>query len=246
MMIYQKNIKNTINDTMLSFILFDNLTDDETREMFKRLNNGKPLSAKARTLANTKDIEKLLEIGEHPLFEELPIKHTRENIVTIVSKSWLMLNEPIGISFEGQRFFKQVENIMVTQEEAEQLKAVFDYIVTLHDTLPKDNELTAKKPTILIDENDAENSYNNKNESFTDTDVAKRLYTETHLVSLVPFIWKAVNEKKDAQVIAEWLISFFTSNNKKYQDASMQGSAKSQSIKDRNDELQKSWDGFFK
>ena len=67
-------LKDFLNTVTFSVTYFDNLTKEEEKELFKRLNAGRPLSAKNRTLASAKDIETLLDIGSHKLFKIGPYR----------------------------------------------------------------------------------------------------------------------------------------------------------------------------
>ena len=91
------DIKYTLETASLNVIYFDDLEKEEEVEMFKRLNAGQPLSAKSRTLASCKNIEDLLRIGSHDLFEEMLSAKAKENKnqVILVMKAYTMLNTPI-------------------------------------------------------------------------------------------------------------------------------------------------------
>lgn len=65
------SVREKILNTSFQMIFFDNLTSIEEVELFRRLNSGKPLSSKERAVANTKDIDTVLEIGAHPIFNEM-------------------------------------------------------------------------------------------------------------------------------------------------------------------------------
>ena len=64
-------VQDILKDTTFSIIYFDNLSEDEERELFKRLNAGKPLSAKSKMLASCRDIKGLMDIGKHEVFTEM-------------------------------------------------------------------------------------------------------------------------------------------------------------------------------
>ena len=82
--------------------------------------------------------------------------------------------------------------------------------------------------------------------------VAKKLYTETHLVSLVPYFAQAVSDGIDEERMSDWLVEFFkpvdgdTSVSEDYNNASGSGSAKSVNIQLRNSALADSFAEFFK
>ena len=90
-----ESLKDHLNTVMFSVTYFDNLSKEEERELFKRLNAGKPLSVKSQLLASCNDIEGLMDIGAHPLFEEMLTDKARDNKnqVTLVMKAWCMLTD---------------------------------------------------------------------------------------------------------------------------------------------------------
>lgn len=221
-----EGLQDYLNTVTFSVTYFDNLTKDEERELFKRLNNGKPLSTKNRTLASAKNIEELLDIGSHKLFEEMLTDKARanKNQVTIVMKIWSMLNKDVrNISFASKDFNPEIEEAEISNDEKLQLAKVFDYVVGVHDELVSNHE----------------------------KDVAKKLYTETHLVSLIPFVKQSMDANINEAMVAEWLIAFFKTENDsdvytKYMEASSGGVARNASIVARHNALKESYKEFFK
>lgn len=219
-------IKDHLASVTFTVTYFDNLTKEEERELFKRLNAGKPLSTKSRLLASCKDIEGMLDIGSHKLFEEMLSDKARDNKnqVTIVMKSYCMLNQNINdVSFASKDFNPLVEETKISETEKLEMIEVFNLMYDVHSNLIERKE---KK-------------------------VAKKLYTETHMVSLVPFFKRAVENGIDENLMADWLVSFFgvdsgASVSDGYNEACGSGSAKSVNIIARNDALVDSYESFFK
>lgn len=219
-------LKDFLNTVTFAVTYFDNLTKDEERELFKRLNNGKPLSTKARTLASAKDIEGLLDIGSHKLFEEMLTEKSRanKNQVTIVMKIWTMLNRDVeNISFASKDFNPQIEKTEITDGEKLELVKVFDYVVNIHEELVENKE----------------------------KDVAKKLYTETHLVSLIPYVKQSIENGVSEAMFGEFLTNFFKTENDsdiytKYMEACSNGIARNASVVARHNALGESYRSFFK
>lgn len=220
-----EGLQEKIKNTRISVIYFDDLTKDEERELFKRLNAGRPLSTKSRTLASCNDIEGILEIGSHTLFDEmLTIKSKKnKNQVALVMKMWCMMNQKIeNVSFESRTFNPLIEKTRISEHQKEEMIKVFDMIVDAHNTL---NDIGEKK-------------------------IAKKLYTETHIVSLIPFFKKAIENDISEEMMANWLVSFFdcedsASVSDEYNEACGSGSAKPVSIMARNTILEESYNKFF-
>ena len=222
----EEELQDVINGATITVKYFDNLEQSQKAEMFRRLNNGKPLSAKSRTLASAKNIGSLLDIGSHTLFEEMLTEKARanKNQAVLVVKAWSMLNRKVeDISFASKDFNPMIEELDISTEEKQELVNVFDFIVDIH--------------TELVD--------------IKEKSVAKKLYTETHLVSLMPYIKDAVDNNISEAMFAEFLINFFkTENNSdvyaRYNDACSNAIAQNTSIVARHNALGESYKEFFK
>ena len=222
----EEELQDIIKDATITVKYFDNLEQYQKAEMFRRLNNGKPLSAKNRTLASAKNIEELLDIGSHQLFEEMLTEKSRanKNQAVIVAKALTMLNNDVeNISFASKDFNPAIEEMTISDGEKLKLIKVFDYVVNVHDEL-KDNH---------------------------EKDVAKKLYTETHLISLIPYVAIAMENNISESMFAEYLINFFKTENDsdvyaEYMEACSNAIAKNASIVARHTALGKSYGEFFK
>ncbi len=222
-----EGLQEKIKNARISVVYFDNLTKEEERELFKRLNNGKPLSTKSRVLASCRDIEGLIDIGSHKLFTEMLTEKAldNKNQVSIVMKIWCMINQDIAdVSFESKNFNSLMETTEISEEERLEMVQVFDLIMNTH--------------TVLMERKEKK--------------VAKKIYTETHLVSLVPYFAQAVSDGIDEERMSDWLVEFFkpidgdTSVSEDYNNAAGSGSAKNVNIQLRNSALADSFVEFFK
>lgn len=223
-----EEIQEIINTFNFTIYYFDDITPEEVREMFKRLNNGKPLSTKERNIANCEDIENIMEIGEHEIFHEMMNKkaYHAKKYVPIIVKMYLMIYEPLDeVSFEGKHFNPVIEKLRITEEEKKKLIDVFDLIEYVHDSIASDTDKASVK-------------------------IAKKIYKETHLVSLIPFVKKAVEENLNADIFTDWIMKFFSSTDgasisDEYNLASQAGSAKNENIQKRHRALEKNFEEFF-
>jgi len=221
-----EGLQNFLNTVTFNVTYFDNLTKEEEKELFKRLNAGKPLSTKSRLLASCNDIEGLLDIGSHRLFDAMLTDKAKENKnqVSMVVKSWCMMNQSIeDISFESKVFNPMLEKTEISETEKLAMIEVFNLIADTHD--------------YLID--------------CMEKKVAKKLYTETHLISLIPFFKKAVENEIDVELMVDWLLDFFGSVetatvSDSYNNACYGGVAKNVNIVARNTALEESYNDFFK
>lgn len=218
-----EEIKYSLETASLSIVYFDDLEKEEEVEMFKRLNSGQPLSAKSRTLASCKNIEDLLRIGSHDLFEEMLSAKAKENKnqVILVMKAYTMLNTPIeDISFTSKVFNPMVEQACISDGEEMELKDVFDYVQETH--------------AVLI--------------SRKERKTAKKMYTETHLISLMPYFKKAKDNGWTTSNMADFILEFYksdnTSNHEEYNVASSNAAASNGSIIARDRVLREAFDSM--
>jgi uncharacterized protein with ParB-like and HNH nuclease domain len=222
----EEELQDIIKDATITVKYFDNLEQHQKAEMFRRLNNGKPLSTKSRTLASAKNIVSLLDIGSHELFDQMLTEKARanKNHAVIVVKAWAMMTKNVeDISFASKDFNPMIEEAEITTEEKQKLANLFDFIVNVHDELIGNKE----------------------------KEVAKKLYTETHFVSLIPYIKEAMENGINEAMVAEWMINFYKTENNtdvysKYNDACSGGVAKNASIVARHEALGESYKEFFK
>ena len=222
----EEELQDVIKDATITVKYYDNLDQSQKAEMFRRLNNGKPLSTKSRTLASAKNIGSLLNIGSHKLFHEMLTEKSKanKNQAVIVVKAWTMLNREVEeISFASKDFNPMIEEVEISDKEKLELNSVFDFAVNVHDELVENKE----------------------------KDVARKIYTETHLVSLIPYINKSMENSINESMFGEWLVSFFKTENDsdvytKYMEACSNGVARNASVIARHNALGKSYEEFFK
>lgn len=223
-----EEIKEIINTFTFTIYYFDDITPDEIREVFKRLNNGKPLSTKERNIANCKDIENIIKIGQHNIFKEMMNEksYNAKKFIPIIIKMYMMVNKVIEeVSFEGRNFNPEIEQIVISEENKEKLNDIFDLMEYVHDSIASDTDKASAK-------------------------IAKKIYKETHLVSLIPFVKKAVEENLNADIFTDWVMKFFSSTDgasisDEYNLASQAGSAKNENIQKRHRALEKNFEEFF-
>ena len=218
-------IRNTISNFKINVYYFENLTLAEEREMFKRLNAGKPLTTKERNIANCADLENVMNLAKTDLIQNMFTAKglEKKNYVAVIMKIWTMcFNDIETVSFESKMFNRMIEDARIDNDEMRKMNDLFDYIYDIHQS-------------ILVK---------------SDKKTAKKLFTETHLVSVSPFIMKAMEKGYDTPDVANWFISFFqndseTSNNTEYNEVAKAGSARPESIKRRNAALEESYNEFF-
>ncbi len=220
-----EEIQDRIDGCMLTINYYESLTDDEVRIMFKKLNSGKPLSTKDRNLASCVDLKNINEIGKHPFFEDTltdKAKESRKYISLTMKLYEMMMKSPADISFDSKDFNDIISSISTTEDERKLMVHILDKAHAIW--------------SLLDDEDKAEKA------------AKKKLATETHLISLVPFLKRALDENVSDELFRDFLKDTYgkkTYVSERYMAACRAGSAKTQNIVIRNDELEKSWEQFF-
>lgn len=227
---YFKDFPETLQENLkavsIKVFYFENLTKEDERELFSYYNNGTAMSTKSKLVAECVDLDTILEIGSHPLFSSILSKKALSNKyqVSLILKMWCILFSDLStVDFSLASLREVANNLVPTAEECDSLCTIFNLI---HDTR-----------TVLIDSNEK--------------DIAKILSVDTHLVSLTPFFREGVNRSYNEDQMKDWLLSFFktnndnTSNSEAYNNALLSGPTKNANICIRNEELSKSFYGYF-
>lgn len=222
---YFKDLPEDLQESLKAFSLVikhGELSNSQIRELFRRLNNGKPLSTKEKNIANCGDIISISELARHPFFDAVltdKAKESRKSIPMIVKISEMLTKDISEVSFESKDFNETMETV----ELSDLVKA------NISRTLSK-----AFAVYNLFDE---------------DTKGPKRKFvSETNFISLIPFVWKAEEEGISDQLLCDFVKSIFssrTSVSERYASAARAASARNSSIVARHEELSKAWEEFF-
>lgn len=216
-----EEVQDVIKDYSLTIYYYEDITDQQIREMFRKLNNGKPLSAKEKNIASMIDIRNITDIGKHEVWKKIFTQKAIEarKQLPVIMKAWAMLNEDINkVSFDSKTFNSLVSETETTEEEREQIVSCLDFYCD-----------------VLTD--------------ITNKDTRKKVCNETNFVSLIPFMDEAIETGVNHNIFADWLMEIFTGETSvsvEYANAAVSGAAKNGNIVKRNSELEKSWDEFFK
>lgn len=227
-----EDVQDTITSYSLTVYYFDGITDDEITEMFFRLNNGKPLTAIELTRVKAKSIEIIKEIGKHNIFndaltEKALNKYTNEDITI---KAWAILNAE-NPSFETKSIRPMMETADITEQQAQDIKTAFTRILdTYNDIKAITGDADTEKKLVKI---------------------AKRVFTRTHLVTLVPLALRSVNEKVTVKGFSAWVQKFYSgkksaSISEQYNDNAASGSAKPEAIRNRLEAITADYEQWFK
>ena len=223
---YFKDLPERIQKRILTVSLtinhFDNMTQSQKRELFRRLNNGQPLTAKERNIANCVDLDIITEIGEHAFFRKALTEKAQEQRAQIswIMKAYMILHMDMGdFDYSAKDMAEAMGSVMMTAEEKAEIIAILDKAEQVYDALEGEKKI-----------------------------LQRRLATETHFVSLVPFIKRSIDEDISVQRMAGFIKSIFSEKvivSEDYQDNCRSGSNKTQAIVTRNGILENEYNFYF-
>lgn len=174
---YQDRIKTY----SLMVYYYENMEQEDAIEMFRRLNNGKSLTAIELTRANAESIDDIINLGKHELFKIALSERSLAGYANedIVIKTWILLYGDRK-SFETRNVRPIMKDAKISLEQVEEIKKLYDLYVEVYN--------------ILLDEKERK--------------VAKKLLNKTNMISLMSvFAIKDVEISK----LKSWLCSFFGS-----------------------------------
>ena len=217
----EEALRGEIASYSLTVYYFDGITDDEISEMFFRLNNGKPLSAIELTRARAKSMDMIREIGQHELFRSA-------------------LTEKAMARYTNEDIVIKSYAMLHEREPSMETKVI--------RPLMADADITGKDRQQLTE------IYNRivaMHGLIEDKKTAKRILTRTHLISIVPIVWKSLQKGLSDEQMAGWASEFFSGKKSAsisdiYNQNAGSGSAKKESVRKRLEEIEKHFDGFFK
>ena len=217
----EEALRGEIASYSLTVYYFDGITDDEISEMFFRLNNGKPLSAIELTRARAKSMDMIREIGQHELFRSALTEKAMARYT----------NEDIVIKSYA----------MLHEREPSMETKVIRPLMADADITEKDRQQLTEIYNRIVAMHGL----------IEDEKTAKRILTRTHLISIVPIVWKSLQKGLSDEQMAGWASEFFSGKKSAsisdiYNQNAGSGSAKKESVRKRLEEIEKHFDGFFK
>ena len=222
---YFDDLPEDIRDDIISYSLtvyyFEDITDDEVCEMFYRLNNGKALTAIELTRVKAKSFEKIKALSSHPIFTEA-LKDSQINKYTnedIVIKALVMLN--VAKPDLQNKFIRlYIIETEITEEQAAAVNKALTQIMNVHKWL-------------------VYNGYPKQ---------AKRLYTRTHLISMIPLAYSETDTEKLALFVKYFFTPTMTRGvtvSNAYNINSASSSNSQHSVETRDTELKKHYKQFI-
>lgn len=144
-----EQLQSTFNDGSLVLCIIESATQEEIVELFKRLNNGKPLTMaqKNKAIMEREMANKIADIAEMPVFRKFlsPTQLRRDEAQMVVVQSLMLLRNA-----ESGFRAKQTQGFLangISDEELQQLVALLE---RLDNILPGENYPTLKKTSVPV------------------------------------------------------------------------------------------------
>lgn len=212
--------QNAIKEYSFTICFTDNAEQDEVADTFYNLNNGMALNAATMNRVKAKSKEQIIHLGKHKLFADALSDKAMEGHV-------------------NEDMVAKAHAILNDTEVSLDVKWMRPYM--------KEAEITKKDAELLCE---AFDRIYNVHSMIEDAKIAKRIYTKTHMISIIPVIVESLNDGYSDRQMMEWFISFFCGKksptvSKEYNDASGRGTGKNAAVRIRLEEIKNSYDKYF-
>ena len=205
-----------IKDYSLTIYYYEEMKEEEVREFFRRLNNGKPLSAVELTRVKAVSIDSFQEIAKHTAIrnattEKGKARFADENLAMQIYAMAYMEN----LDFGTKAFRPYIQEVVVAQEQKDTILHGLDYMSLCMQWLEEqtDSKEAAK--------------------------VFKKLKSRTHFVAMAYYGMLCFNAEKTQEEYNSKVFEFFNTGNNKasisalYNETIGAGSAKADAVQRR-------------
>lgn len=214
-------MQDEIKTYSLTIYYFEDIEEEEIRELFRRLNNGKPLNSVEMIRSQAKSIKKFQEIADHSAIQSIVTEKSKarfnhENIAMQCYAMIYMENPDFG----AKNFRPYIENVTVTDEQLENIFGTLTYVGKALDYLQE---------------------YKSENNN---AKIFKKLKNRVNFVSAVYLA--SLCDREDA--FMDMLFKFFdseeTSINSEYNNTVGAGSAKAEAVQTRKRVIKDFFDSY--
>lgn len=178
-------VQDRINEYSLTIYYYEDMTEQEIREFFRRLNNGKPLTAVELTRVNTPCLVVFQQLAEHDAIQ---------NVVTAAGKR----------RFTDENIAMQLYHMATVENPDFSTKSFREWAKSVET----DNEVIGKIQSGL----DAYCSFFAELDPAADKKILRTIKTRTHFVSCAYYCYLAVQEEATQDEINQTLRTFFSGN----------------------------------
>lgn len=199
-----------IKDYNLTIYYYEDMTEDEVREFFRRLNNGKPLSSIELTRVNTVSLKAFQELAGHDAIQavvtEAGKKRFTDEMIAMQLYHIVTVENP---DFGTKSFREWAHNVQIDNEVMSGICSGLDAYKEFLDSLDKE-----------------------------DKQLAKTIKARTHFISAAYYCYEAIREGITQDEINTTMRDFFNGNptiNEDYNKTVTSGSTKPVSVTMRRD-----------
>ena len=177
-----EDMRDTIKAYNLTIYYYENMDQEDAEEMFRRLNNGKSLTAIELTRANAISKIEISQLAKHEMFnialsEKSLAAYANEDVVI---KTWILLYGTKK-SFETKNIRPVMRETVITKDQVEEINRTYDTFLKVYKIL--------------------QNAEQSK--------VIKKILGKVHLISLMSVLKKTIHENTNIESVEKWLITFF-------------------------------------
>ena len=202
-------VQDRINEYSLTIYYYEDMTEQEIREFFRRLNNGKPLTAVELTRVNTPCLVVFQQLAEHDAIQ---------NVVTAAGKR----------RFTDENIAMQLYHMATVENPDFSTKSFREWAKSVENY----NVVIGKIQSGL----DAYCSFFAELDPAADKKILRTIKTRTHFVSCAYYCYLAVQEEATQDEINQTLRTFFSGNpstSEDYNKTVGSGSAKPGAVQTR-------------
>ncbi len=211
------------------------LNDDQTADVFFRLNNGTPLTKIEITRVKARCYSLIKQIAVHDIFTEAMTakslaKYANEDVVM---KGLMLLIQTDEPCLDNKAVRPFIENLEIEETDVSRLSDIFDLIRDAHTVMKQE----------------ADKSTDSKERAWA-LKFAKRIYTRTHLISIIPIVDRAIYEDKNCTEMAGFFKYFFgskkfTTISKEYNNSTTDGANHTPKVLRRLHAIEEAYEQYF-
>lgn len=216
--------KDRVKDFNLTIYYYEGMTEEEIKEFFRRLNNGKPLSSMELTRVSTPCLEKFQKLANHDAIKSIVTKTGKnrftDEMIAMQLYNFITMENP---DFSTKAFREWARNVVVDDVVMNDIRAALDKYLNV----------------VTVIEN-AEDISSDKYKKFL-----KTVKTRTHFVTCIYACY--LHSGKTVKELAYELMEYFSGEptiSDDYNNTVHAGSAKAAAVTMRKNEI-KNMDKYF-
>ena len=223
-----EDFQNRIRDCQMTIFYYDDLTEDEQLEMFRRLNNGTPLTVYQNARSSCPSLKELIDLSKHKIFTDSFTDKSLNAMKNehMIVKFYIMLNEGKPC-LDRRKVDKYMRTLTLDEDDKAMITSVLDRMYDAYQMIQNDKrDMTLNKK------------------------ICRKITSLTSMPTLVPLTYQTLEDDISVEEYAEFLQVFFGNSDKGasvskiYNDACLSGSGHEESVKARVDEINKAWEEF--